>query len=317
MDLIINFFQGIPKPTGFVLLIILGLLVTASTTFFIWNKIKPEKDLSELTSRTNSWWVIFSLFFIVVFIKREISYIGMGMLSFIAFRELISNLSLDHHVRKTLFWCYLAIPVQFYAAYIGWYGFFIIFIPVIAFMLIPLRTIITGIVKDITKNFAIIQWSMMITIFSISHIAFMLSFPEKEGFEAGNSGLILYLIFLTQFNDVLQYIWGKMLGKRKIAPKVSPNKTLEGFLGGLVSIIILAYFLRFLTPFTEVQSLITGALIASAGFIGDLTISAIKRDLEIKDMGNLIPGHGGAMDRIDSLSFTSLVFFHLTYYWHY
>ena len=123
------------------------------------------------------------------------------------------------------------------------------------------------------------------------------------------------LLFLGQFNDVLQFLWGKLFGKHKITPDVSPNKTWEGFIGGLVCTIILGYFLRFLTFFTPVQAVTASFCIAFAGFFGDLNMSAIKRDLGIKDMGNTIPGHGGIMDRLDSLSFASLIFFHLVRTW--
>jgi phosphatidate cytidylyltransferase len=155
----------------------------------------------------------------------------------------------------------------------------------------------------------------MLTVFSFGHLAFLFSFPPQPGFSAGNYGLVLFLLFLTQFNDILQFLWGKSIGKHKILPSVSPNKTWEGFLGGFICTTILAYFFKFLTFFTPVQAIIAGGLISFAGFAGDLNISAVKRDIGIKDMGNLIPGHGGIMDRIDSLSYTSLAFFNLAWYW--
>lgn len=297
------------------LTVIFGLLTFFSVVFFIWKRIKPEANLQELTDRTSSWWKMVILFVLIIFINKEFAMIGIGFLSFVALRELLSTLNFRTADRKSMFWCYLVIPVQFYTAYIGYYRLFIVLIPVIMFMILPLRNLLTGETKGITNSMATMQWSLMITVFSISHMAYLLVLPTPEGFTVGNEGYLLYLLFLTQFNDVLQFLWGKAIGKRKIIPKISPNKTWEGFLGGLVCTTILAYFFRFLTPFTVMQSLIAGSLIAFSGFVGDLNISAIKRDLELKDMGNTIPGHGGIMDRLDSLSFTAMVFFHLTHLW--
>ena len=121
-----------------------------------------------------------------------------------------------------------------------------------------------------------------------------------------------------RFNDVCQYVWGKSFGKHKIVPKVSPNKTWEGFIGGAATIIFTSYFVApYLTPLTSVQGLVAGMIIAFSGFIGDLVISSVKRDLQIKDTGQFIPGHGGILDRIDSLMFTAPLFFHYIYYLYY
>jgi phosphatidate cytidylyltransferase len=129
--------------------------------------------------------------------------------------------------------------------------------------------------------------------------------------------LLFYLIFLTQFNDILQYVWGKTFGKpetilgTKITPNISPNKTLAGLVGGVLTTAGLAYLLALnLTPFTPMQSIVAGLLIGVGGFVGDVILSAIKRDIGIKDASQLIPGHGGILDRIDSLIVTAPLFFY-------
>jgi len=120
------------------------------------------------------------------------------------------------------------------------------------------------------------------------------------------------LIVATEFNDVLQYVWGKLLGRRKILPKVSPNKTWEGFLGGWASTAALIWFVGPLfAPLEGVSLAVMAAVLPVAGFAGDVTMSAVKRDLGVKDTSQLIPGHGGLLDRIDSLTFTAPVYFHL------
>lgn len=158
--------------------------------------------------------------------------------------------------------------------------------------------------------------SYNISYFFLAFLSFI-AFRELYsvlGFSSGGRGLLLFLVFLTEINDVMQFIWGKLLGRHKILPKISPNKTWEGFLGGVISTTVIGYFLGFLTPLSAPNVILVSALIAIAGFSGDVVISAIKRDKGIKDMGNSIPGHGGVFDRIDSLAYTAPVFFHLVYY---
>ena len=297
-----------------VISLIIGLLVTASLILFLVKKISPKTNISELSARTRSWWIMAGMFIGAVFISYNISYFFLAFLSFIAFRELYSVLGFREADRGALFWGILAIPIQYYLAYLAWYGAFIIFIPVVMFLVLPLRLVLKGDTHGITKSMALLQWILMLSVFGISHLAYLLSLPELPGFNAGGRGLLLFLVFLTEINDIMQFIWGKLLGRHKILPKVSPNKTWEGFLGGVISTTVIGYFLGFLTPLSAPNVLLVSALIAIAGFSGDVVISAIKRDKGIKDMGNSIPGHGGVFDRIDSLSYTAPVFFHLVYY---
>ncbi|WP_298867621.1 phosphatidate cytidylyltransferase, partial [uncultured Gimesia sp.] len=219
--------------------------------------------------------------------------------------------------RRVLFWAYLSIPIQYYLVSIGWYGMFIVFIPVYVFLLLPMRMVLIGETKGFIHSAGVIHWAVMLTVFCLSHIAYLLVLPIKNP-EAGNIGLVIFLLFMTQFNDVSQFIWGKLFGKHKIIPKVSPNKTWEGFIGGVLTIGLVSGFVGpFLTPMTFQFSLLSGLIISISGFIGDVVISSIKRDLEIKDSGSLIPGHGGILDRCDSLIFTAPLFFHFLYYVNY
>ena len=296
-----------------VISLIIGLLVTASLILFLVKKISPKTNISELAARTRSWWIMAGMFIGAVFISYNISYFFLAFLSFIAFRELYSVLGFREADRGALFWGILAIPIQYYLAYLAWYGAFIIFIPVVMFLVLPLRLVLKGDTHGITKSMALLQWILMLSVFGISHLAYLLSLPELPGFSSGGRGL-LFLVFLTEINDIMQFIWGKLLGRHKILPKVSPNKTWEGFLGGVISTTVIGYFLGFLTPLSAPNVILVSALLAIAGFSGDVVISAIKRDKGIKDMGNSIPGHGGVFDRIDSLSYTAPVFFHLVYY---
>lgn len=316
IDNLISFADFLTRPVNLVLGGIFAVLIVVTIIFYAARTVKgPTKLIKELIERTLSWWMILLGFTVTIFFSRFIATIALGFLAFVAFRELTSRLNLRMADRRTLLWCYLAIPFQFYTAYVEWYGMFIIFIPVVMFIGLSMRSVAHGDVKGITASLGIIHWSAMLTIFSLSHLAYILSFPEKSGFEAGNGGIILWLVLITECNDIFQFTWGKLLGKHKIIPTVSPNKTVEGFVGGMISTIILGYFLSFLLPLSALQSSILALILAFSGFMGDVTVSAIKRDLGIKDMGSVIPGHGGIMDRIDSLAFNAMICFHLIKYW--
>jgi len=297
--------------------VILGILLLSSLLFWTWGLFRSSTGLSELKTRTKSWWGMATLFLLAALISPIITYIGIGFLSFAALREFYSVIQLRKSDRAGMLWCYLAIPIQYYLAYMGWYELFIIFIPVFMFIWIPFVLVLSGETKMIMTSMAGLPTSIMLCVFGLSHMAYLISLPSIPGFDPGGKGLLLFLIFITQMNDVMQFIWGKLFGKHKILPKISPNKTWEGFLGGVFSSMIIGYFMKFLTPLEDGEVILISFLIAGVGFIGDVVISAIKRDMGVKDMGESIPGHGGVLDRIDSLSMTTPIFFHLVYFFAY
>jgi len=307
----------IPQNSLYAMIAVVCILFAATTTRIILRAKNPEKDYTELRQRIQSWWWMVGLLFLVLILSKNATIAFFGFLSFLALKEFLSIVPTRQADRRVVFWVYLSIPIQYYWVVSGWYGMFIIFIPVYIFLFIPMRMVLIGETKGFIKAAGILHWSVMLTVFSLSHIAYLLTLPEKN-MQAGGVGLILYLLFMTQFNDVCQYIWGKMLGKHKIIPKVSPNKTWEGFLGGLLTVTLGSGFLApFLTPLSLAEGFGAGLIIGISGFIGDVVISSVKRDLQIKDSGNLIPGHGGILDRVDSLIYTSPLFFHYLYYLHY
>lgn len=292
-----------------------SLIMFFTLLFYGWDYFFPRDFLNSLKQRVNSWWIIFIVVILMIGIKREILFIAMALISFISFRELTSKLSLNALHRRTHLIAYLAIPVQYYFAYSRFFIAFLTFIPVGMLILLPFRSILEDLSEESIKTFSQLHWALMLTVFSLSHIAFIASLPGIENLKEGAPGMIFFLILITQLNDVSQFISGKLFGKRKISPFISPNKTWAGLIGGVLGSMMFGYFFRGLLPFTILQVLLLSILIAISGFFGDLNISAIKRDLKIKDMGDLIPGHGGILDRMDSLIFSNLIFFYLSYYW--
>lgn len=301
-----------------VVALIFGVLIFATLLFFIWGKIRPAANLKELKQRTRSWWIMATIFVAATVFNPIISYVAFALLSFAAFRELSSiSKNVRPEDRKVLIWCYLCIPVQYFFAYKGWHNLFLTFIPIFMFIWIPFMLILQGRTEGISVSMSVLPTQLMFTVFGISHLAFLLSLHPLEHFNAGGRGLLLFIVFITEMNDVFQFTWGKMLGKMKILPKISPNKTWEGFVGGVVTSAVVGYFLAFLTPMSGIEAMLVSASVACAGFIGDVVVSAIKRDIGKKDTADVIPGHGGVLDRIDSLAITAPVFFHIVYHLHY
>ncbi|MGZ4986161.1 MAG: phosphatidate cytidylyltransferase, partial [Chthoniobacterales bacterium] len=233
-----------------------------------------------------------------------------------ALREFITLTPSKRGDHRALFWAFFIIlPLQYILIARQWYAMFSIFIPVYAFLFIPIRTAIAGDTERFLERTAKIQWGLMVCVYFVSYAPALLTL-EIPGYAKQNAKLLLFFALVAQGNDVLQYVFGKLLGKRPIAPKVSPNKTLEGFLGGTLAASLLGMALWRVTPFSPLAAFGMSLAITLMGFFGGLTMSAIKRDRGVKDYGELLPGHGGMMDRIDSLCFAAPVFFHLTRYFY-
>lgn len=305
---------GIPINSFYLMSTVIVLLIISSAICHFLELKKPNNDYTELKQRISSWWVMIAIFFSVLIISKNAAICFFAFLSFLMLKEFLSIVPTRLTDRRAIFWAYLAIPVQYFWIYRDWFDMFIVFVPVFMCLIIPMRMVMAGETKGFINSTGIMIWSSMLTVFCISHAAYLLVLPVVNE-NAGSVGLVLFLLFMTQFNDVCQYVCGKSFGKRKIMPKVSPNKTWGGFLGGFVCITLCASMIApLLTPLTTLQGAGAGALISFSGFIGDVVISSIKRDLKIKDSGDLIPGHGGVLDRLDSLTYTAPVFFHYFYY---
>ncbi len=297
---------------------ILAILVIAETVVWRLRRSRPDKDYTELVQRVRSWWVIFGVFVLAIGLNRTFSVVFFAFLSFLALKEYLSLIPTRRADRRVIFWAYLGIPIQYYWVYSAWYTMFLIWVPVWMYLLISARMVMIGETKDFLRAAGTLHWGLMMMVFSISHMAYLLVLPTHTGDTSAGPGLVVFLVFLTQFNDVAQYVWGKLFGKRKITPTVSPNKTVAGLVGGVLTTTALSTALApLLTPVTFPESIAVGLIIGTGGFLGDVVISALKRDLGVKDSGALIPGHGGILDRIDSLTFTAPLFFHYMNYFHY
>ena len=305
---------GMNAEVQWVIFIILCILVFSSTAWYILGKIKPSKLATELQVRTRSWWIMCVCFILSTVVHPLITHLGLAFLSYALLREMYPLLKLDLRERNVVLLCYAVVPVQYALAYYGKTEIFLAFIPVFMFVIIPFVLVTRGETQGLVRSISLLPYSLVAWVYGMSHLALLFQMPEIPGFTAGPEGLLLYLIFLVGMNDVLQFAWGKTLGKHPVLPRVSPNKTWEGLIGGVLSTTLLAIGLRFLTPLGMWEAAFTGFCVAVAGFMGDAIASGIKRDVGVKNSGNAIPGHGGYLDRLDGFSAAAAPFFHLIYF---
>jgi phosphatidate cytidylyltransferase len=296
--------------------VILGVLAIVTVGAELVSIRDQEKRFTELRDRTRSWWVILLPILGSMALGRTATAVFFGFVSFLAFKEFVTLIPSRRADRRALFWAYLSIPFQYGLVITEWYVMFLIFIPVYLLLILPMRLIIAGVTDGFIRSVSAIHWGLMLTVFSLSHLAYMLYLPS-HGAVTGAT-MVLFTLLLTELNDVAQFVWGKSFGRHKVIPLVSPGKTWEGLLGGIGTTLVLGALLGpYLTPLSLPLSVGVSLLIGVAGFFGDLCMSAVKRDLKLKDTGSLLPGHGGILDRVDSLTFTAPLVFHFIAYFIY
>jgi len=272
-----------------------------------------KKELTNFKLRLKSFWLIVILFTVAFSFNKMFAFFFLAFINYLALKEYFSLIPTRRADRRVLLWAYLAIPIQFYFIYIGWIVMFYLIVPLYMFLFIPARTVMIGDNEGFLKSCGTIHWGLMATVYALGYLAAYLVIPVEKNPIGGSVGMLLCILILTVFNDFAQFLFGKSFGKRKIILKVSPNKTWEGFIGGVIATTILSLFLvPYLTPSSIVLAGGAGFVIAVTGFLGDVTMSAIKRDIGVKDTSSLLPGHGGILDRLDSLVFTAPLFFHYT-----
>ncbi|RJL04780.1 phosphatidate cytidylyltransferase [Paracoccus siganidrum] len=295
------------------------LLLASAIGWVLQRRLSPNGEnaaIENLNARIRAWWIMVIAMSLAFLGGRTGVLLLFAFCSFAALREfmtLTNATRADHWTLVGAF--FVVLPVQYYLIWIGWYGLFSIFIPVWVFLLLPIVSAMRGETRNYLVRVAEMQWALMICVFCASHVPALLNL-NIPGFEGRNVLLIAFLVVVVQLSDVLQYVWGKLIGRHRIAPKLSPSKTVEGFVGGSLSATLIAAGLWWMTPFSPLEAGLMGLVITMMGFFGGLVMSAIKRDRGVKDWGHSIAGHGGFIDRLDSVVFSAPIFFHLTrYFW--
>jgi phosphatidate cytidylyltransferase len=305
--------EAIPLFLGLAAVLVLATLVGQILKWRSGTGVSPV--IENLNERVFAWWVMVALIGVAFLFGKSGVILLFAFASFAALREFLTLTDTrrgDHWALMAAF--FVAIPVQYYLVWIEWYGLYSIFIPVYGFLLLPIFSAIRGDTTHFLARIAFVQWGLMISVFCVSHIPALLTL-DIPGFEGKKLLLVAFLVIVVQGSDVLQYVFGKLAGRHKVAPSLSPSKTWEGLVGGVASATALGAGLWWITPFSPVGAAAMAFVACLMGFLGGLVFSAIKRDRGVKDWGRMIEGHGGMLDRLDSVIFAAPIFFHLTRFW--
>lgn len=276
---------------------------------------EPHAAIDNLNSRVTAWWWMVLTLAFAFWVGETGLIVLFALVSFQALREFVSLTYTRRGDHRALIWSFFFfLPLQYWLVSANWYGLFAILIPVYAFLLLPISAVLGSDTTRFLERAAKVQWGLMVCVYCVSHIPALLTL-QLPGFEGREPLLIVFLLLTVQSSDVFQYVWGKLLGRRKLAPEISPSKTVEGLVGGIATATALGTLLWWITPFSPWQAALVALVVNVMGFFGGLVLSAIKRDRGVKDWGSTIEGHGGMLDRIDSLSFSAPIFFHIVRYW--
>ena len=324
---------GLPNNLLLVLAcLFLALIAGAVIRLALLKGVSAEKRKQRIGSLI-SWWVLALLLAACVLLGRAAAVLFVGLASLQGIREFLRLTSSRHEDYGIRTMAYATVPLHYILVYSGWYEIVSwAFIPVCAFLLLAVRVILAGKTAGYLQAVTTVSWGLIITVYCLSHAAMLFTLPATSNPVGGNAGWFLYLLLLTEANDIFQALWGRKFGKRKVVPNISPNKTWEGLILGVLSTIVLAIVLApLLTPLANrpvstpdkielflpwLVPAFVGFFISIAGFFGDVNMSAVKRDVGVKDSGTLIPGQGGILDRIDSLTFAAPAFFYYVLIFH-
>lgn len=300
---------------------VLGLLVLASVIALLLNwRMRGDatrSTLQNLNARLRTWWLMTLLFLAAISTGPWGTLTLFGLISFLALREFVTLTPTRAGDHRSLFWAFFIVtPLQYVLLSVEFYAMFSIFIPVYVFLLLPIRSAAAGETEHFLERTAKIQWGLMVCVYCISHAPALMTLLPIKGFPTTTGRLLFYFVLICELSDVLQYVFGKTLGRHAVAPQVSPGKTWEGLIGGVAATTAIGAGLYWATPFTPLVSGCMSLGIALMGFGGGLVMSAIKRDRGVKDWGQSLAGHGGILDRVDSLCFAAPVFYHLTRYYY-
>ncbi|PRY95354.1 phosphatidate cytidylyltransferase [Hasllibacter halocynthiae] len=292
-----------------------GCLTLATVAGGLMRRRAPGSEfVVDWNARVEVWWgmvVVLGLAMLAGFWGVLLLF---AFLSFAALREFVTIAHLDradHWAWAAVF--FLALPVQYGLIAADWYGLYSIFLPVYGLVLAPVISVLSGRTKRFLARIGALQMAMMVCIYCVSHVP-ALVLLDIPGYEGRGVLLVAFLVLVTQGSDVLQYVFGRLYGRHPIAPALSPRKTWEGFWGGTFSAAVLGAMLWWITPFSPLAAALLAFVSVLLGFLSGLVMSAIKRDRGIKDWGHAFPGHGGFLDRMDSVVFAAPVFFHLVRY---
>jgi len=266
------------------------------------------------------WWVLALLWSTAALIGQIGAAVLLAIASFLALREYLRLVGTIEEIGRPAIVCLFVGGVVHYVLIMAgaidvarW------FLPISLLLVFAVIRSTTSNTKGYIHLTTGLYWGAMLMIYGLSHSLFLFEIDSTSVPMVGTVGWFLFVVLLSEMNDIMQAIVGRKFGKHKITPNVSPNKTFEGLVGGLVTSIVLSVLLApYMTTLTNGRGIVSGIALSAfagtltsiAGFLGDINMSAVKRDAGVKDGSSLLPGMGGMIDRIDSLTFTGPVFYY-------
>jgi phosphatidate cytidylyltransferase len=295
------------------------VLLAAASALGAWLKFgpadsRPHALIDNVHLRIQAWWAMTITIGLALLAGRIGVIVLFAFVSFTALREFLTIAPTrrgDHQALVMAF--FVVLPFQYFLIGVEWHDLYEVFIPVYAFLFLPILSALKSDTRNFMERTGTIQWGLMITVFCISHIPALLNL-RITGYENRNAFLIVFLILIVQSGDILHHVCSRLFGKHQIAPGVSPNKTVEGFAGGIVTAVLLGMLLSWMTPFSAGEAALVSLATALMGFFGGLVLSAMKRDRGVKDWGSSIEG-GAMLDRVASVCFAAPVYFHIVRHW--
>ena len=304
--------SAIPAPLLWGYAGVLAALAAGSLTGALLPRLKPGRDPAEFRRRVRSWWVMAGLVAGALVLGWPAVCLLFALVSFLALREFLSLAPARREDRLVIALSYLTIPASYLFICLHIYMFYLVFVPVWVFLATPFLMAMIGQTRGFLGSTAVFHWASVTCVYNLGFIPLLMRVPRWDAPQAGAAGLVFFLLLAVESNDVFQYLVGKLVGRHRIAPRVSPNKTWGGFLGGwLLSALLILALGPVFTPLRGLGLWVVALSLPVGGFAGDLTFSAIKRDIGVKDTSGFIPGHGGVLDRVDSLTFAAPLYFHL------
>jgi phosphatidate cytidylyltransferase len=315
-----------PRAIVFFAAMVLALTI-GSVVRVLRQLVAPTPQSKKLVESLKTWWALMAVLAVALVLGRTGVVIAVGGLSMLALREFVGRLRGEWAPKNLLTLTYLLAIGQYLAIWMGWETVFVMIAPLAIVVLAAVVRMASAPPPGFVAAAGGAVLAMMLCVYGLSHAAMLHTLPDSSNPVAGAAGWLLYLLLLTEVNDMGQAMWGRALGAHKPTRHISPNKSWEGFVGGFLTTIVLAVVTApWITPLAEapprlastpladipyLAAILVGAAVALAGIVGDLTMSSAKRDYGLKDFGALLPGHGGVLDRFDSLTITAPVFFHL------
>lgn len=326
----------IPAPAPALYWTILALfasLVAGSICRFIALRGSEEKKRRQRLASLRTWWMLAIFVSAALLAGRPGICLLLTIASCLAWFEITRMMGARSADRLAIRAGYGLIVINYAAILLGSISLFLVFLPVGGLIALAVLLLIKDEPEGYMRSAGGLLWGMLFLGYGVSHAAYLMILPASSAGPLGPAGWFLFLVILTEADDIFQAIIGRLFGAHKrhlLIPTISPHKTWEGFFGGMLVVVVLAPLIApWLTtlglqagPFELPEALrpyvapvLAAVLISFAGFFGDINMSAIKRDSGVKDSSTMLPGIGGVIDRVDSLTMTAPVFVYFLAWW--